>query len=80
MAIKLPQGRFIIAYSMGIFILLHQRLTINVNNMKDRHFYEEIIRTEFIKKGGIIKRNSPHYMVIEHSPWLSTWFENCDYI
>ena len=48
--------------------------------MKDRHFYEEIIRTEFIKKGGIIKRNSPHYMVIEHSPWLSTWFENCDYI
>jgi len=48
--------------------------------MKDRHFYEEIIRTEFIKKGGIIKRNFPHYMVIEHSPWLSTWFENCDYI
>jgi len=48
--------------------------------MKDRHFYEEIIRTEFIKKGGIIKRNSPHYMVIECSPWLSTWFENCDFI
>jgi len=48
--------------------------------MKDRHFYEEIIKTEFIKKGGIIKRNYPHYMVIEHSPWLSTWFENCAYI
>ena len=29
---------------------------------------ENIIRTEFFKKGGIITRNSPHYMVIEHSP------------
>lgn len=41
---------------------------------------ENIIRTEFAKKGGIIKRVSPHYMTIEHSPWLSTWFDNCDYI
>ena len=41
---------------------------------------ENIIRTEFTKKGGIIKRASPHYMTIEHSPWLSTWFDNCDYI
>lgn len=48
--------------------------------MEDRLYYEEILRTEFLKKGGIIKRNSPHYMVIEHSPWLSTWFENCDFV
>ncbi len=41
---------------------------------------ESILRSEFAKKGGIIERNSPHYMVIEHSPWLSTWFENCDFI
>lgn len=41
---------------------------------------ENIIRSEFLKKGGIITRTSPHYMVIEHSPWLSTWFENCDFI
>lgn len=41
---------------------------------------ENIIRSEFLKKGGIITRNSPYYMVIEHSPWLSTWFENCDFI
>lgn len=45
-----------------------------------RHNCERILRSEFIKKGGIITRTSPHYMVIEHSPWLSTWFENCDFI
>ncbi len=41
---------------------------------------ENILRTEFTKKGGIITRKSPYYMTIEHSPWLSTWFENCDFI
>ncbi len=48
--------------------------------MEDRHYYEEILRTEFTKKGGIISRESPHYMVVEHSPWLSTWFENSAFI
>lgn len=38
---------------------------------------EEILRTEFLKKGGKILCTSPHYMVVEHSPWLSTWYENC---
>jgi len=46
----------------------------------DRLHYEEILRTEFTKKGGRIERKAPHYMVVEHSPWLSTWFENCAYI
>lgn len=41
---------------------------------------ENIIRSEFTKKGGIINRTSPHYMVIEHSLWLSTWFENSTFI
>ncbi|MBD5478697.1 MAG: hypothetical protein HDR11_00925 [Lachnospiraceae bacterium] len=41
---------------------------------------EKIIRTEFAKKGGQISRVAPHYMVVEHSPWLSSWFENCDFI
>lgn len=41
-----------------------------------RHMYEDILRKEFLKKGGIIKRNVPHYMVVEQSPWLNTWFEN----
>ena len=48
--------------------------------VEDRLLYEEILVTEFIKKGGIIKRKAPHYMVVEHSPWLATWFDNSDYI
>lgn len=48
--------------------------------MKNRLYYEEILRTEFMKKGGNIKRKAPHYMVIEHSPWLSTCFDNCGYV
>lgn len=41
---------------------------------------ENIIRSEFAKKGGIINRISPHYLVIGHSPWLSTWFDNSAFI
>lgn len=37
---------------------------------------EDILRREFLKKGGIIQRHPPHYMVVEHSPWLSTWYED----
>lgn len=48
--------------------------------MKLRLYYEEILRNEFAKKGGLMKRKSPHYMVVEHSPWLSTWFENSSFI
>jgi len=48
--------------------------------MAYRHYYEEVLRTEFMKKGGIIKRKTPHYMVVEHSPWLSTWHDNSDFI
>ncbi len=41
---------------------------------------EKVIRSEFIKKGGRISRDVPHYMVVEHSPWLSSWYENSDFI
>jgi len=41
---------------------------------------ESILRSRFIEKGGVIKRNVPYYMTIEHSPWLSTWFENSAFI
>ena len=30
-----------------------------------RRMYEEIMRKEFAKKGGIIKRKAPHYFVVE---------------
>lgn len=45
-----------------------------------RHNCEAILRRECMKKGIMVKRNSPHYMVVEHSPWLSTWFENSTFI
>ncbi|MCI8643496.1 MAG: hypothetical protein HFG79_08490 [Lachnospiraceae bacterium] len=48
--------------------------------MELRHYYEEILRCEFMKKGGNIRRKSPHYMVVEHSPWLASWFENSAFI
>ena len=28
------------------------------------------------EKGIVMDITSPHYMVVEHSPWLSTWFED----
>lgn len=48
--------------------------------MQDRLYYEKILRDEFLKKGGRIEREAPHYMVVEHSPWLSTWYEDTAYV
>jgi hypothetical protein len=45
-----------------------------------RHNCEAILRREFAAKGGIMEIETPHYMVVEHSPWLSTWFEQCDFL
>lgn len=45
-----------------------------------RHMYEDIMRKEFAKKGGVMKRNTPHYMVVEQCEWLMSWFENPGYI
>ena len=52
----------------------------NADYMQARAYYENILRTEFQKKGGFICRQVPHYMVVEYSPWLSTWYENSSYI
>lgn len=38
------------------------------------------LTAETLKKGGRIERKAPHYMVVEHSPWLGTWFEDCAFI
>lgn len=48
--------------------------------MENRHYYENLLRDLFIKKQGKLERVSPHYMVVEHSPWLSTWYSNSAYI
>lgn len=45
-----------------------------------RRMYEDIIKKEFLKKGGNVKRAVPHYMVVEYCPWLSSWFENSAFI
>ena len=52
----------------------------NVDYMQARIYYENILRNEFQRKGGLICRQVPHYMVVEHSPWLSTWYDNSSYI
>ena len=44
--------------------------------VEHRRSCEEILRREFAVKGGRMERRAPHYLVVEHSPWLSTWFEN----
>lgn len=48
--------------------------------MQARTHYENILRREFLKKGGVIQRAVPHYMVVEHSPWLSSWYENSAFL
>ena len=48
--------------------------------MKMRRYYENILREEFQKKGGIIKRRAPHYMVVEACQWLASWYENSEFI
>ncbi|MBR2991865.1 MAG: hypothetical protein IKF31_01030 [Clostridiales bacterium] len=39
---------------------------------------EALLRREFIAKGGIVEILSPYYLVVEHSPWLYTWYEQPD--
>lgn len=48
--------------------------------MNRRHMYEEMLRKEFLKKGGRVQRKAPHYMVVEPCPWLSTWFLNSAFV
>lgn len=48
--------------------------------VRTRIHFENILRNEFIKKGGIIERQVPHYMVVEESSWLSSWYENSSFI
>ena len=48
--------------------------------MEDRLYYENLIRELFLGMNGKVERRSPHYMVVEHSPWLSTWYEESAFI
>ena len=46
--------------------------------MELRHHYEDILRCEFMKKGGNIQRQSPHYMVVEHSVFIKIDIDKFD--
>lgn len=48
--------------------------------MKKRLYYERILREEFQKKGGRMVRSAPHYMIVEQSAWLGSWYDDCAYI
>lgn len=52
----------------------------NDKYVENRRNCENILRTEFAKRGGLMTRQAPHYMVVEHSPWLSTWYEDCAFV
>lgn len=69
--------------------IIRERKTTNPNSfcakrsdnyMEKRLYFENILRTEFLKKGGKIERNSPHYMVIEKCDWLASWYDNSAYV
>ena len=47
---------------------------------RQESYVEDRIYYEFQKKGGRIDRRIPHYMVVEHSPWLETWYENSSFV
>ena len=44
--------------------------------IQKRRNCEEILRREFAAKGGIMEAD----MVVEHSSWLSTWYEQSDFL
>ena len=48
--------------------------------VEKRKACEAILRREFAAKGGIMEIDSPHYMVVGFSPWLSTWYEQSEYV
>ena len=37
---------------------------------------ENLVKAAAKAKGILMDIDSPHYMIVEHSPWLSSWFED----
>ena len=42
----------------------------NEEYLEKRRYYEDILRREFLKKGGTITRQIPQYMVVGECPFL----------
>ena len=51
-----------------------------MTDIEYRQNCERILRSAFATKGGIMTRTAPYDMVVERSPWLSTWYENTGFI
>jgi hypothetical protein len=47
--------------------------------MERRKYYENILRQEFLKKGGKIQREVPHYMVVEQCDFLESWYKTVNF-
>lgn len=52
----------------------------NEEYLEKRRYYEDILRREFLKKGGTITRQIPQYMVVGECPFLSSWYEKPAFI
>ncbi len=48
--------------------------------VKKRRYFEGILREEFLKKGGLIERDTPHYFVVEAVPFFEKWYEQTAYV
>ena len=48
--------------------------------LKKRRHFEALLREEFRKKGGLIERDTPHYLVVEAVPFFEKWYEHAAFI
>ena len=44
--------------------------------LKKRRHFEALLKEEFEKKGGVIERDTPHYLVVEAVPFFEKWYEH----
>ena len=44
--------------------------------LKKRRYFEALLKEEFEKKGGVIERDTPHYLVVEAVPFFEKWYEH----
>ena len=52
----------------------------NAGYLPRRKELERLVHKLFIEKGGKPEKETPHYFVIGECPWLTTWYEQADYI
>jgi hypothetical protein len=50
-----------------------------VDYLAIRRGLEDLVRQQFIAKGGIPRRRRPHYLILGACPWLKSWYrEGCE--